>query len=83
MVEKRIILFVSFAVIVVIAASVGFYEFGLYNGEASGFRSGFAQGASSILIQPMTEIDLEPNQTVLVIPNLALVAPNFPPPNNL
>ena len=55
-------------IVVVISASVGFYELGLNQGKDIGYQTGFSNGSNSILIQMDTQIDLQQNGTVIITP---------------
>lgn len=60
-------LFVALAVVIVISASIGFYELGHSRGEAAGYQKGFSNGFHSVLIQSYTMVDLAPNWTFLIV----------------
>ena len=67
--RKRNLIIASVIIVVVIAASVGFYELGLNQGRDMGYQTGFSKGSSSILIRMGSLIDLHPNNTVIITPS--------------
>jgi len=65
--SRKTNLFVALSVVIVISASVGFYELGLSRGEATGYQNGLSDGFHSVLIQMLTEVgDFQPDQSLLV-----------------
>lgn len=64
--SRKTNLFVALSVVIVISASVGFYELGLSRGEAAGYQNGFSDGSNSVLIQMQTDVDLQVNQPLYI-----------------
>lgn len=65
------IFFVVLSVVIVISDSFGFYEIGLARGEAARYQNGFSHGFTSVLIQSYTDVDLLPNETLLITTHLS------------
>ncbi len=64
--RKRDLIIASVVIVALISASVGFYELGLNQGKDLGYQNGFSQGSSSTIIQSFTQIQMLPNNTVLI-----------------
>jgi hypothetical protein len=67
MVEKRNLIVAFAMTAIIIAASVGFFEWGMNIGETKGYQNGFSNGESSTIIQSLTQVQLQPNQSLLII----------------
>ena len=65
--EKRKFIVAMFIGIIIVVASAGFFEIGLEMGKTQGYNQGFSKGSESILLQTFTEIQLQPNQSFLVV----------------
>ncbi|MCL5782595.1 MAG: hypothetical protein M1476_01635 [Candidatus Thermoplasmatota archaeon] len=65
--RKRNLLITSVVIVAVISASIGFFELGLNQGEAIGYQTGFSNGSNTILIQSLTQVELQANQTVTIV----------------
>lgn len=65
--EKRKFIAAVVITVIIVLASVGFFEIGLEMGKTRGYNQGFSKGSESILLQAFTEIQLQPNQSLLVV----------------
>ncbi|MHB1709048.1 MAG: hypothetical protein ACYCT2_06205 [Thermoplasmataceae archaeon] len=66
MVEKRNLIAAFAMTVIIVAASVGFFEWGMTTGLTKGYQNGFYEGKSSTIIQGVTEVQLQPNQSLLI-----------------
>ena len=67
MVETRNLIMAFAMTAIIIAASVGFFEWGMNKGDMKGYQNDFSNGKSSTIIQSFTQIQLQPNQSLLII----------------
>ena len=64
--RKRDLIIATVVTVALISASIGFYELGLNQGKDIGYQNGFSQGSSSTIIQSFTQIQMLPNNTVMI-----------------
>ena len=65
--SKRHLLIVFGVIVIVVSASIGFFELGLSRGETEGYNAGYFAGLNAILIQSGTQVQLQPNQTLTIV----------------